>query len=339
MNELFFRKLRKERLPNDARARIMAACRAEAAHTKRTPRRTAMLLIAAAVITAATLTVGAIGSATEWFGLRGRAESHFADDPDIVITQPDAVATVDDGGLAPIVLSCDAVTGGGNQLYLGLTLKRTDGSNVLAVEDGETLLYIDFPGAVLTLPDGTQRKVYISPLGDSTPDCIRLEGSVLLYNADLVHIGQPATFEPGEMVLTVQTADGACHIRALGTPARSMTVSLSYRNDTLDRDIAPITVLREGVTVSMTHISMTNAELILSGSCDAAEGTEMPWLGTLLDQASLTLADGTVIPCGTKNGCGTMPDGSFILNWILDKAIDTSKVVALTLDGQTVDLH
>lgn len=339
MNERFFRELREQRLPNEARAQIMASCRAEASRTRHLPRRTAGIIIAAAVITAATLTVGAIGSATAWFGLRGKTESHFVDDPDIVITQPDALATVDTGNASPLEFRCDAVTGGGNQLYLSLSLTRTDGSDVVSVEDGETLLHIDFPNAALTFADGTQRKVYISPLGDSTPGCVHLEGSALLYNADLVHIGQTATLTPGEMLLTLQTADGAITTRPFGTPAKPMSVSLNYRNDTLDSEINPITIHRDGIVISMDHITMTNTELTLSGTCDAPDGREMPWVGTLLDEAYLTLADGTTLPCGGKNGCGTMPDGKFVFNWLLDKAIDTGKVVSLTLDGQTIPLQ
>ncbi len=339
MNERFFQELREQRLPNEARAQIMASCRAEAARTRHLPRRTAGIIIAAAVITAATLTVGAIGSATAWFGLRGKTESHFVDDPDIVITQPDALATVDTGNASPLEFRCDAVTGGGNQLYLSLSLTRTDGSDVITVEDGETLLHIDFPNAAITLADGTARKVYITPLGDSTPGCVHLEGSSLLYNADLVHIGQPATLTPGEMLLTIQNADGTLRTCTYGTPSQPMTISLDYRNDTLDSNISPITICRDGITVTLNHISMTNAELILFGSCNAPEGTEMPWLGALLNETYLTLSDGTTVLCGTKNGCGTMPDGSFVLNWILDKTIDAGKVVCLTLDGQTINLH
>lgn len=339
MNEQFFYELREQRLPDEARARIMAACRAEIARTRHLSRRAAGIIIAAAVITAATLTVGAIGSATAWFGLRGKTESHFVDDPDIVITQPDASVTVDAGTAAPLELRCEAVTGGGNQLYLSLSLTRTDGSNVVTVEDGETLLHIDFPDAAITFADGAVRKVYITPLGDSSPDCVHLEGSALLYNSDLRHIGQTATLTPGEMLLTVQTADGAIRTRTFGIPAQPMSVSLSYLNDTLDSAIPPITIYRDGIVISMTHITMTNAELTLSGDCDAASGTEMPWLSTLLNEAYLTMADGATIPCGTKNGCGTMPDDSFILTWLLDKTIDTGKVVSLTLDGQTINLH
>ena len=339
MNERFFHELREQRLPDEARARIMAICSAEASRTRRHPRRAAGVIIAAAVITAATLTVGAIGSATEWFGLRGKMQSHFVDDPDIVITQPDALATVDAGPDAPLELRCDAVTGGGNQLYLSLSLTRTNGSDIVTVEPGETLLQIDFPNAALTFADGTARKVYITPLGDSTPGRVHLEGSALLYNADLVYIGQTATLTPGEMLLTVQTADGTIQTRTFGIPAQPMSVLLSYRNDTLDSAITPITIHRDGITISMTHITMTNAELTLSGTCDAPDGTEMPWIGSLLNEACLTLADGTTVPCGTKNGCGTMPDGSFVLTWLLDKTIDTGKVVSLTLDGQTINLH
>lgn len=339
MNERFLKELREQKLSNAARTQIMAACRAETARTNHMPRRAMGIIIAAAVITAATLTVGAIGSATAWFGLRGKAESHFVDDPDIVITQPDALATVDSGTDAPLELRCDAVTGGGNQLYLSLSLTRTDGSDVITVEDGETLLYIDFPDASITLADGTARKVYITTLGDSAPDCVHLEGSALLYNADLVHIGQPATLTPGEMLLTVQTAEGSLRTRTYGTPSQPMTVSLDYRNDTLDSDIPTVTVQRDGITISMNHITMTNAELTLSGTCDAPNGTEMPWISTLLVEAYLTLTDGTTVLCGTKNGCGTMPDGSFILNWILNKAVDAGKVSSLTLDGKTINLH
>lgn len=334
MNERIFHELGEQRIPDEARARIMAACRTEAARTRRLPRPAAGILIAAAIITAATLTVGAIGSATEWFGLRGWSQSHFVDDPDIVIPQPDARTTVDASTDASLELRCHAVTGGGNQLYLALTLARTNGSDVVTVAAGETLLQIDFPDSALTFDDGTTKKVYISHLADSTPDCIRLEGSVLLNNAELAHIGQTATLAPGEMLLTVQIADGAIQTRTFGIPAQPMPVSLSYRNDTLDSAITPITIHRDGVTISMTHITMTNAELTLTGSCDAPDGIEMPWLSAILDEAYLTLADGQTIPCGTKNGCGTMPDGSFVLNWLLDKAIDAGKVVSLTLDGQ-----
>ena len=339
MNEHFFQELREQKLSNEARTQIMAACRAEIARTRHTSSRAAGIIIAAAVITAATLTVGAIGSATAWFGLRGKTESHFVDDPDIVITQPDALATVDSGTDAPLELRCDAVTGGGNQLYLSLSLTRTDGSDVITVEDGETLLHIDFPNTAITLADGTARKVYITPLGDSTSVCVHLEGSALLYNADLVHIGQPATLTPGEMLLTIQNADGTLRTCTYGTPSQPMTISLDYRNDTLDGEISPVTIQRDGITVTLNHITMTNAELTLSGICDAPNGTEIPWISTLLAEAYLTLSDDTTVLCGTKNGCGTMPDGSFILNWILDKAVDASKVDSLTLDGKTINLN
>lgn len=338
MNEGIFLKLREQQLPQAARARIMAACRAEVSRPPRIPRRAAGIIIAAALLIAATLTVGAIGSATEWFGLRGKTQSHFMGDPDIVIAQPDAVAAVDPGADTPLTLRCDAVTGGGNQLYLSLTLTRTDGGNIVTVEAGETLLQIDFPDAVITFADGAARKVYLTPLADSKPDCVRMEGSALLYDTDLARLDQAVTLIPGEMTLTVRTADGNCQTRTYGIPTQPMPLSLSYRNATRESAIPPLTLHHDGITITLTQINMTNAELILSGSCDAPNGTEMPWLAAILNEASLTLADGTTIPCGTKNGCGSMPDGSFVLTWLLDKAIDADKVVALTLDGLTLPL-
>jgi len=338
MNERIIHDLWEQRLPDDARARIMAACRTEAEHKPRLPRRAAGILITAAVITTATLTVGAIGSATDWFGLRGNMQSHFIDDPDIVIPQSNAVAAVDTDTSAPLELRCEAVTGGGNQLFLALTLTRTDGSDIVTVEEGETLLQIDFPDTVLTFADGAAKKVYLTPLHNSTPTCVHFEGSAVLFNSDLAQIDQPVTLTPGEMRLTLRTADGAILTRSYGSPVQAMPVALTYRNDTLDRPITPVTVRRDGVTITLTHIRMTNAELILSGRCDAPDGTQMPWLGAILNEATLTLSDGTTLTCGAKNGCGTMPDGSFSLNWLLDKAIDTGKALSLTLDGQTIRL-
>ena len=335
-NRSIWNELREQRLPHDARERIMAACRAEAARKPRLHRRATGILIAAAMITTATLTAGAIGSATDWFGLRGKTQSHFIDDPDIVIPQPNAIATLDTDTDAPLELRCDAVTGGGNQLFLALTLTRTDGSDVVTVEAGETLLQIDFPDAVLTFADGATKKVYLTPLQNSTPACIHFEGSAVLSNSDLAQINETVTLSPGEPKLTLRMADGTIRTRTCDTPVRPMPLSLTYRNETLDCDMTPITIVREGVTITMTHIKLTNTELILSGSCDVPDGTQMPWLDTILDGAYLTLADGRVYTCGSKSGCGTMPDGSFILNWLPSETIDAAKVVSLTLDGQTV---
>lgn len=429
----------------------MAACRAEAARPRRLPRRTTVILLAAVLTAAATLTVGAIGSANEWFGLRGRNESHFADlpDADIIIAQPDALVTVASPTGAPLELRCNAVTGGGNQVFFDLTLTRTDGSPILTLAETQTLTHLHFPNATLTFGDGLCKSVSAYPLADSTPECFHIEGLALLYTTELGYIGQSATLNLGEAAMYVreqvdlglrqETLDkilrgknaaldiaGSCTVtdwrfapggevvsalgrqadwlylsiggsaeqldalaglvpqidgsdsdllwnlrredgqialavglashadadesllsrltlaviaeKTLSLPdtAQPLAVSLTYRNETLDRDISPVTIVRDGVTITMTHIELTNAELVLSGSCDAPDGTKMPWLDTILGGAYLTLADGTTITCGGKNGCGNLPDGSLVLTWLLGETVGAAKVVSLTLDGQTV---
>ena len=180
------------KLGESARARIISVCRAETVRPRRRVGvRRAVAIIVAALLAGGTICAAVGGVIRHTFRRRipDSLPGGMVERPKIELSASDSDTAADD-----YVITCDAVAGGGGTFCFELTLRRSDGGNVIDTSAKIERVYSNDASA--TLPDGTKKNITLWGLDVSTPAEIRLGGT--LIGTDSL-IGENVTLNTGHI--------------------------------------------------------------------------------------------------------------------------------------------
>ena len=196
-------------LTDAAKSRIISTCKAENAKLREIPKRSGLKL--AAILAAAALILGGTVCAAMNGVFGGGLKSHIpenlpsdmAEYPGTVMlpptgeihTETDETSESDSAGIS---VTCDAVSGGGNVIYINLTVRGTDGNSPLTLSPGRILERAYSHDASVTFSDGTKKEIQFWKT-ESGSDLLRFEGLLILSDAEKSHIGEKAVLNTGHL--------------------------------------------------------------------------------------------------------------------------------------------
>ncbi len=109
--------------------------------------------------------------------------------------EPDETSENDPAGIS---VTCDVVSGGGNVIYINLTVRGNDGQSPLTLSPGRILSRAYSHDASVTFSDGTKKNIQLWKT-DSAPDLLHFEGLLILSDAEKSHIGEKALLNTGHL--------------------------------------------------------------------------------------------------------------------------------------------
>ena len=111
-------------------------------------------------------------------------------------------------------------------------------------------------------------------------------------------------------------------------------VSLDFKHEAVDMTIDPVTIKLATGDIVIDSVSMTNSQVNLYGTCTA----EGKLFDLNLNDAYAICEDGGTVALGHKNSAGTLPDGTFTIQWQNETVIDPEKIVSIVVNGTAIDL-
>ncbi len=115
---------------------------------------------------------------------------------------------------------------------------------------------------------------------------------------------------------------------------QGVTVSLDFKHEALDINVDPITVKLATGNIVIDRVSMTNSQVNLFGSCTA----DGKLYDLDLNGAYAVCEDGSTVALGSKNSAGTLPDGTFTIQWQNETVIDPEKIVSIVVNDTAIDV-
>ena len=115
---------------------------------------------------------------------------------------------------------------------------------------------------------------------------------------------------------------------------QGVTVGLDFKCEAVDINVNPVTVKLATGDIVIDRVSMTNSQVNLYGTCTA----EGKLYDLDLNSAYAVCEDGSTVALGGKNSAGSLPDGSFTIQWQNETVIDPEKIVSIIVNGTAIDV-
>ena len=321
-------------LTESGKARILYGCRDyELTVSKRSPRVKWTLI--AATILILMLTVGAVAVVS----LRSpmtEVKTHAGEDLEIVDTQDSIIfEPIEDD---EYIVSCDSVTGGGTEVYINITVKRSDGAIMTdRVSGGGTLPFVFAHYAELKLSDGTTSTLTFVATNDSNESVFHMEGHTILIGCEeskITSLLNGATVKLGDISCMIKDENGKyVEEFVLCSLTRPITLRGNYKNTILNVNFEPVTISLADGDITFRSAEMKNVGIVIYGDCYAQDISDLD-----LKNAFAVLDNGEQMVLGHKTVAGVTTEGDFCIGWILDTVIDPEKIAEIHVNGTVIKL-